>query len=612
MWTGLIAGSLSWDVYSSYEHVIASARFEAVATYNKDINYGKWATQHGGVYVPVSETQQPNPFLTYITDRDVTTTDGKKLTLINPAYMFRQVYELADPEYGVRERITSLDPVNPENAPDQWERKALETFKVEPEEIASLEDVDGEKYMRLIVPMITREKCLKCHGHQGYKTGNIRGGISVSVPMERHFAAFKGEVIAISATHGLLWLIGLAAILYTVRQMEVRRKATIRVQEEILKSEERFRLLYERSPLGYQSLDKDGFYIEVNPALAEMLGYDRGEMIGKWFGDVLTDEGRKLFKESFPGFKAAGSTKNTKYEMVRKDGSCIHVEIDGRVGYNQDGSFKQTHCVLRDITKLKKSQEERERLLSIVAGANRELESVIRVISHDLRSPLVNINGFSHELAGDCKRIKEFFDSSDLSTDSKKKILPILEEHVPQSLDYIIKSTEKMDKLLGSLSRLSKIGKADITIRRLDMNVIVESIVKTMQFQIQEVRAEITCGDLPDCMGDEMQVNQVFSNLLNNALKYLDPERDGRINISGKVEAGQSIYCVEDNGVGIAKNNQGSVFELFYRTHTKTDIEGEGVGLSVVARILDRINGEARLESEEGKGSRFFISLPHA
>ncbi len=149
----------------------------------------------------------------------------------------------------------------------------------------------------------------------------------------------------------------------------------LKTAEDALKqSEERFRLLYEQSPLGYQSLDKHGCLLEVNPAWLELTGYERKDAIGRWFGDIQTQESRRAFEQRFPEFIAAGRMRGAQVEVVRKDGSVIEVEVDGRVGYDRDGNFVQTHCVLRDVTKERHMQraleesEIRHRLLFENAG----------------------------------------------------------------------------------------------------------------------------------------------------------------------------------------------------------------------------------------------------
>jgi hypothetical protein len=230
VWTIIFAVSLAWNMVEIEHNALNSARIQARAAYKKDILYRRWNAGYGGVYVPVTKKTQPNPYLSGIPERDITTPSGRTLTLMNPAYMTRQVHELAKEEYGVLGHITSLNPIRPQNAPDPWEIKALEEFERGPIEVSSVEKIEGKEFMRLMRPLITERGCLKCHAAQGYEEGDIRGGISVSVPMGPLRAiAHKNEVTLVLA-HALLWLAGLGGIgLWT---LGIRRRESERRQAE--------------------------------------------------------------------------------------------------------------------------------------------------------------------------------------------------------------------------------------------------------------------------------------------------------------------------------------------------------------------------------------------
>ncbi len=219
VWTIIITASLIWNVIQAQQNILKVARIQAQTAFEKDVIYRRWNAEHGGVYAPVTEKVQPNPYLINIPERDITTPLGKSLTLINPAYMTRQVHELAKREYGVLGHITSLNPIRPENAPDPWEITALQAFERGQIEISSIERMDDEEYMRLMRPLITEEGCLKCHAAQGYQEGDIRGGISVSIPMAPLWAVARAQVTSLAIGHVLLWAVGLGGIVLGTRQL---------------------------------------------------------------------------------------------------------------------------------------------------------------------------------------------------------------------------------------------------------------------------------------------------------------------------------------------------------------------------------------------------------
>jgi len=218
VWTVIIAASLVWNVIQVRRNTLEAARIQARAAFEKDVIYRRWNAEHGGVYALVTEETRPNPYLK-VSDRDVMTPLRKPLTLINPAYMTRQVHELAEEKYGVRGHITSLNPIRPDNAPDPWETEALRAFERGKTEDSSVEKMEGEGYMRLMRPLITEKGCLKCHAAQGYQEGDIRGGISVSVPLEPLWAISRMHVLTLVLGHVLLWLMGLAGIVLGTKRL---------------------------------------------------------------------------------------------------------------------------------------------------------------------------------------------------------------------------------------------------------------------------------------------------------------------------------------------------------------------------------------------------------
>jgi hypothetical protein len=211
LWTVVIGCSLAWNRHLVTEHIIKHAREEAATVINKDLAFRRWATMHGGVYVPPTEKTPPNQWLS-VPKRDVVTTDGDRLTLMNPAYMTRQVMELFGDQYGIKGRITSLIAKNPVNAPDPWERDALIRLEKGEKTVGTLADIEGEPYYRLILPMRMEQGCLKCHADTKIPVGGLRGGISAAVPMTPHHQAAVTSMRGVNLAYGAIWLVGMLGI----------------------------------------------------------------------------------------------------------------------------------------------------------------------------------------------------------------------------------------------------------------------------------------------------------------------------------------------------------------------------------------------------------------
>jgi signal transduction histidine kinase len=287
-WTILIAGLLAWSVVRHDESIREHARVQARMAIERDVIWRGWNAGHGGVYVPMTENTPPNPYLSHIPERDIATPSGRRLTLMNPAYMSRQVYETAGREGDTLFHITSLRPKRPANAPDPWETKALKGFENGRTEAAAIVQMKGEPYMRMMRALRVKQACLKCHGDQGYKVGDVRGGISVSVPLAPFEALAAGEKRLLWFGHGLLWLLGLATI--GVVSIIVKKRACERRQaNESIVHLSRFPSENTNPVLRIAS---DGRVLYHNEASAPLLlawGIGEGDKLSGRWGKMVSD-----------------------------------------------------------------------------------------------------------------------------------------------------------------------------------------------------------------------------------------------------------------------------------------------------------------------------------
>jgi PAS domain S-box-containing protein len=401
----------------------------------------------------------------------------------------------------------------------------------------------------------------------------------------------------------------ISGIRSTIQNITKRKLA----EESLAEERNLLRTMIDNMPDNIYVKDAERRFVVGNIAVARFMGADTpDDLLGKTDfdfypkdlaakydadGQKVIESGKPLVNREEPAIDAEGNRRwssTTKVPLRDSHGNTV-----GLVG------------ISRDITARKLAEEDREKLMQTLSLKNKELESILYVTSHDLRSPLVNIQGFSSELSRCCELIHSTLKDKIKAGEVSEEVQTAFNKDVPEALGFILSSAKKMDSLLSGLLRLSRLGQAALDIERLDMNTMLADVTKNMEFQVKEAGAKVELATLPACLGDSSQINQIFSNILDNALKYLDESRPGMIHICGKIENDQSIYCVEDNGVGIAPEHQNKIFEIFHRLEPDKKC-GEGLGLTIVRRILDRHNGKIWVESESGKGSRFFVSLPSA
>jgi signal transduction histidine kinase len=246
-----------------------------------------------------------------------------------------------------------------------------------------------------------------------------------------------------------------------------------------------------------------------------------------------------------------------------------------------------------------------------IARVNEEIQRYGYIVGHDLRGPLINIIGFTAELQRAETALERQLQT--LKSTLPKAIAPdfvmAVEQDIPEAIRFIEASTARMDRLITAVLKLSREGQRTIVPEPIDMGVMIADLVTCQAQQIEAHGCVVSIGALPDLISDRMAVELVFGNLIENAVKYLDPARPGRIEILGTVQGDRNIYQVSDNGRGIAANDHERVFELFRRAGEQTTT-GEGVGLAYVRNAIYRLDGAITLTSVAGAGTQFTIDLP--
>lgn len=369
---------------------------------------------------------------------------------------------------------------------------------------------------------------------------------------------------------------------------------------EIKRVEEQYRKIFNNSIDGiFQSTD-DGRFIKVNPAMARIYGYDSPEEMLHSVNDI----GRQLYtsagqRDEVRRRMTAGE-KLDGYESreYRKDGSVFWASMNAQAIFDDDGKFLYYEGTVEDITLRKQAEADRETLIEDLANKNDELERFTYTVSHDLKSPLVTINGFLGYLEQDAV-------SGNM-------------ERLNKDAQRIREAVNKMQKLLGELLELSRIGRMMNPPETLSFDDVVKEALDIVQGVLNESGATVhTQPNLPLVHGDRPRLVEVLQNLIDNAAKYMGNQPDPRIEIGCQgedAERGMPVFFVKDNGMGIDPEHHERIFGLFNKLDANS--EGTGVGLALVKRIIEVHGGriwvqsEASPQGDAGKGSTFCFTLP--
>lgn len=586
-WCVVVSASLGWNLYNTWNSARDLATREARTHFNKDQAFRYWASRHGGVYVEVDERTPPNPALAHVPERDLTTPSGRHLTLMNPAYMMRQVMNDYGDTYGVRGRITSLKPVNPDNAPDAWETQALRRFEVGEREVFEVADKDGTPYLRLMHAMPTEQSCLKCHGHQGYKVGDVRGGVGVAVPLEPYFSAARANIRAQGVSHGLIWLVGLGAILAAGRRFGALAQEDVADQERLAALSHRLELVLSAVSDGIVGLDQDGLVRFANPAASVILGYGPGELLGQNLHEAVAMPG----DAALPLNLGVDSGRIAQL-FRRKDGTAVPVEM-AVTAVAESGQSVGAVVVFRDVSERLEGETRNRQLMERLAQSNQDLQQFAYIVSHDLQEPLRMVSSYIQLLG--------------------RRLGPSLTEECREFIGFAVDGATRMSRMITDLVEFSRVESRGGPMAQADMDHILADAVDNLTVAVKEAGASvIVAPGLPMVRGDASQLTRLFQNLIGNAVKFRSPERPPEIHVDAVIFDGMAEFRVADNGIGIPADCFDRIFQIFQRLHRRDQYDGTGIGLAVVRRIAERHGGRVWVESREGVGSVFHVTLPLA
>ncbi len=378
IWTIIIAGSLSWNIFQDRRQTMDLAHKEAIAHFNKDQGFRLWGTKHGGIYVPISDKTQPSPWLSHIPERDITTPSGRELTLMNPAFMVRQLMDDYTELYGVRGKITGHVVLRPGNAPDEWEKVALNRLQDGEPEVLEVTDIDGTPFLRLMRPMYMKEGCMKCHAHLGFKVGDFRGGVGVSVPITPYLEAQAERQMALWGSHAVIWLLGLGAIRLGSGQIRSSLRETQFAAKSMQESEERLRAIAEGSPIPLFIVTiNDGIIKYANPRAGPFFGVETEEILKRDVLDFYQNPGDR--EKLMAILKKNGHVADYELNLKKVDGtplSCL-VSLQS-LNYGNEPSILTG---ITDITRRKQAEAE-------ILKLNAELEHRVEERTEELKTEL--------------------------------------------------------------------------------------------------------------------------------------------------------------------------------------------------------------------------------
>lgn len=595
IWTLVVSALIIKDFVDIKEFTYETALNTARAHLNKDKSFRFWGSIHGGVYVPVQHDTPPNPYLAGIRERNIITPSGRHLTLMNPEYMLRHLNDTFSELYGVASHITSLKPLRPENGPDEWETHALKAFEQGEDEIIEVITEKGAApYLRLMQPLYVKPECLKCHGHQGYNLGDIRGGVGIKLPMNSFIKHAEGQLLVHIVSLLLLWVLGCASILIGSeklrkstaqlslsnidlhREVEERKRAEMALQKESSFTS----AVLDTARALIMVLDGQGKIIRFNQACEQLSGYSGQEAQDQYYWELLlSKEEADTVRLAFQEIDTHSFPEKLENHLITKDKDRKIIDWSNTTAVS-DNKVDYVICIGIDIT-------EEKHLLGQLLHAEK-LSAVGKLsasIAHEINNPLFGIRNV-------LDRLKE---KGNLDADN---------------LEFSELAIQECDRIKGLIKDLQDFNRPTSGIMTtMNLHKAIDNMLllskKEMETKKIQVQKNYTDG-LQDIMAIADQIKQVLLNLFNNAMEAIGQE--GTITITTSKTGKMAIIEIADTGSGMAPEVLTHIFEPFFST--KPGVKGTGLGLSVTYGIIKRHGGDITVQSTTDFGTTFTITLP--
>lgn len=405
-------------------------------------------------------------------------------------------------------------------------------------------------------------------------------------------------------------------VIYPVRDAQGRVSKMAVLARDITESKQAQNLLrikdsaIESSINAIAMSDMEGLLTYTNPSFLQMWGYrTTDEVLGR--SVIPFWEAQQHAAQVIEALYSNGGWIG---EMVakKKDGSLFPVQLSAHLVTDAAGNPTGMMASFVDITERKRAEQRLQHYAAELERRNEEIKQFAYIVSHDMRSPLVNLRGFAAELGAAAQVIDQLLETAWPHLDpSQQQVLEVaLRKDIPEALDFIDASVTRMDRFTQAVLNLSRLGRRELQLEPVDMEELVGTVLQSLAHQVEARQGQVTVGPLPEVIADHLSMEQIMGNLLTNAVLYLDPQRPGKIEIAAERVGDEDLFWVRDNGVGIAEKDREKVFAPFRRAGSP-DVPGEGMGLAYVELLVRRHGGRIWFESEAGVGTTFLFTLPY-